>query len=246
MKHVLVTGASSGIGRATVKRFADDGWKVGMIARRENLLKEVCSEIPAGWYVAGDYSSPESQEKLSEAIRENGGELDALVNCAGVPGGAGIVEADHDEWIYPLKTMIEGAYRTTKTVLPYLKDGGRIVHVTSIHAYRAERYSSAYGMAKAAINQFCRGLALELGDRGILVNAVAPGYVEAPMTIINGESELTSERFINNYVKGDHMPLRRAGQPSEIAGVIRFLCSDDSSYMTGQVLVVDGGLTITF
>ena len=247
MKHVLITGASSGIGRACVERFASDGWKVGLLARRENLLKEACAQIPnASWYVAGDYSSEETQTRLAEALRENGGQLDALVNCAGVQASTGIVEAPPDEWRFPLKTMVEGAYLTTRTVIPFLKDGGRIVHVTSIHANRAERNSSSYGMAKAAINQFCRALALELADRGILVNAVAPGYVDAPMTIVNGENELESERFINNYVKGDHLPLRRAGKPSEIAGVIRFLCSEDSSYMTGQVLTVDGGLTITF
>ena len=246
MKRVLITGASSGIGRACAERFAADGWQVGLLARRENLLKEACGNLPHSWYVAGDYSNEEVQTRLAAAIRENGGELDAFVNCAGVQGCAGIVDSSPDEWAMPLKTMIGGAYLTSRTVIPFLKDGGRIVHVTSIHANRAEWYASAYGMAKAAINQFCRSLALELAPRGILVNAVAPGYVDAPMTIVNGENELTSERFIANYVKGDHLPLRRAGKPSEIAGVIRFLCSDDSSYMTGQVLTVDGGLTITF
>ena len=124
--------------------------------------------------------------------------------------------------------------------------GGRIIHCTSIHGERAELGSSGYAMAKAAINQYCRGLALELAPRGILVNAVAPGFVDTPMSVVNGVNELEGEWFQKNYVEGHHLPLKRAGKPEEIAGVVFFLAGPDATYLTGQVITVDGGLTITF
>jgi NAD(P)-dependent dehydrogenase (short-subunit alcohol dehydrogenase family) len=101
-------------------------------------------------------------------------------------------------------------------------------------------------MAKAAINQYCRVLAVELAPRGILVNAIAPGFIDTPMSVIGGVNELESDWFKRNYVLGHHLPLRRAAQPEEIAGVALFLAGPDASYITGQVIIVDGGLTITF
>ena len=106
--------------------------------------------------------------------------------------------------------------------------------------------ASAYAMAKAAINQYSRALALELAPRGILVNAIAPGFIDTPMSVVNGVNELESDWFRQNYVAGHHLPLKRAGQPEEIAGVALFLAGPDASYITGQVITVDGGLTITF
>jgi 3-oxoacyl-[acyl-carrier protein] reductase len=142
--------------------------------------------------------------------------------------------------------MLDGAVRMTRVAVPLLVSGGRIVHVTSIHGDRVERGGSAYAMAKAAINQYCRSLALELADKGILVNAIAPGFVATPMSVVNGVDELQSDWFKANYVAGHHLPLRRAGQPEEIAGVAWFLAGPDATYITGQVITVDGGLTITF
>jgi 3-oxoacyl-[acyl-carrier protein] reductase len=101
-------------------------------------------------------------------------------------------------------------------------------------------------MAKAAINQYCRGLALELAEQNILVNAVAPGFIRTAMSIVDGVSELDGEWFKQNYVLGNHLAMRRAGMPEEVAGVFYFLAGPDASYITGQVITVDGGLTITF
>ncbi|WP_322506595.1 SDR family oxidoreductase [Anaerolinea sp.] len=101
-------------------------------------------------------------------------------------------------------------------------------------------------MAKAAINQTCRALALEWADWGILVHTIAPGFMDTPISVVNDVNELQSEWFQQNYVQGHHLPLRRAAQSEEVAGVAYFLAGPDASYITGQVIVVDGGLTITF
>ena len=146
----------------------------------------------------------------------------------------------------PFDLMVNGAVAMSRLAAPLMPDGGRIVHVTSIHGDRVENKASAYAMAKAAINHYCRGLALELAPRNILVNAIAPGFVDTPMSVVDGVNELEGEWFRKNYVEGHHLPLRRAAQPEEIAGVAYFLAGPDASYITGQVITVDGGLTITF
>jgi 3-oxoacyl-[acyl-carrier protein] reductase len=184
---------------------------------------------------------------MSRLLREKWGRVDALVNCAGVSGCGNVIEEPLANWRQPFDTMVNGAVQMTRLVVPFMKNGGRIIHVTSIHGERAEAGSSAYAMAKAALNQFCRGLAVELAARNILVNAIAPGFVRTEMSVRpDGTNELDSDWFRNNYVSGHHLPLRRAGKPEEIAGVAAFLAGPDASYMTGQVLTVDGGLTITF
>lgn len=251
MKTVVLTGASSGIGYAAAKRFAAEGWRAVLMARRGALLREIAEGLPGGEarhpVVAGDYAEEETMRRLNEELEKRGiVSVDALVNCAGVSMTDPVLDSPFERWRKPLDVMLDGAIRVTRAVVPRMREGGRIVHVTSIHARRAERGSSAYGIAKAAIEQFCRGLALELADRGILANSVAPGFVDTPMSSAAGSSELETEWFRQNYVAGRHLPLRRAGKPEEIAGAIFFLCGPDAAYITGHTLTVDGGLTITF
>ena len=160
--------------------------------------------------------------------------------------GAPAIDSALAEWRIPFDTMINGAIFLTRGCAPLMKRGGRIIHVTSIHGERAEVRASAYSMAKAALNQYCRALALELAPAGILVNAIAPGFIDTPMSVVDGVSELDTLWFRANYIEGHHLPLKRAGKPDEIAGVAHFLAGPDASYLTGQVITVDGGLTITF
>jgi len=248
-RKVVVTGASSGIGRATAVRFAADGCDVCLNARRADRLHELLKTLPPGDHLVcpGDYSDPKVIQKMSGDLKNQWSRVDVLVNCAGVAQSADVVESSIENWRKPLDTMFEGGVRTTRLCVPLMPNGGRIVHVTSIHGGRAEPGSSAYAMAKAALNQFCRGLAVELAPRGILVNAIAPGFIDTEMSIgPDGVSELETDWFRSNYVDGHHLPLRRAGRPEEIAGVAAFLAGPDATYLTGQVITVDGGLTITF
>lgn len=247
-KKIVVSGASSGIGKATALRFAQEGWDVCVTARRENVLQELVSSFPKGDHLIcpGDYSDPSCAESIGDAISESWGRLDVLANIAGVYMAAHVIDSPLDEWRKPFDIMVDGAVYLTRMSVPWMKNGGRIIHCTSIHCDRAEIGSSAYAMAKSAINQYCRGLAMELAERNILVNAVAPGFIRTAMSVVNGVSELDGEWFKQNYVDGNHLAMRRAGMPEEVAGVFYFLAGPDASYITGQVITVDGGLTITF
>ncbi len=248
-RKVVITGASSGIGRATAVRFADDGYDVCVNARREPLLQELVDELKPGKHLicAGDYSDANVTETMGEMIRDRWGGVDVLVNSAAMIMQADVIDMPMDEWRRPLDTIIDGAARMTRMAVPLMSRDGRIIHITSIHGERVERGYSAYAMAKAALNQYCRALALELADRGILANAIAPGFIDTAMSIgPDGSNELQTDWFRRNYSEGHHLPLRRAGRAEEVAGVASFLAGPDASYITGQVLAVDGGLNVTF
>lgn len=248
MKRALITGASSGIGEATARRFARDGWDVCVTARREERLHTLLSAMPAGAHLvcAGDMAEEATSERLAALVQERWGGLDAIVHCAGVCHTADVIESPLEVWWRPFDIMLNGAVYLMRGLVPLLPEGGRIVMVTSIHGERVEAKVSAYAMVKAALNQYCRAMALELAPRGILVNAIAPGFIDTPMSMVNGVNELETDWFRANYVDGHHLPLKRPGQPDEIAGVAAFLAGPDATYLTGQVICVDGGLTITF
>ena len=245
---VLITGAASGIGRATAIRFASEGYDVCANDIQSDKLAGLLGILPAGNHLLlkGSYADIETIEQGASIISDNWGVLDALVNCAGVSEKTDPLQMDIGRWRIIFDTMINGCVMISKLAAQFMHTGGRMIHVTSIHSFRAEGSASSYSMAKAAINQFCRSMAVELAGRNILVNAIAPGFVDTAMSIVSGENELESEWFKTNYIDSHHLPLRRAATAGEIAGVALFLAGKDASYITGQVIIVDGGLTITF
>lgn len=245
---VLITGAASGIGRATALRFAREGYDVCANDIQADKLAQLLGELPPGNHLIlkGSYADKEAIKNGEKLIKENWGTLDALVSCAGISGKTDPLEMDIEQWRVLFDTMVNGCILISKLAAQFMPDGGRIIHVTSIHGTRAELGASSYSMAKSAINQYCRSMAVQLADRNILVNAIAPGFVDTAMSIVDGVSELEGEWFKTNYIDSHHLPLRRAATADEIAGVVFFLAGRDASYITGQVITVDGGLTITF
>lgn len=249
MKNVIVLGGSSGIGKAIAKRFAAEGWRVLIASEDLKKAKDALEELSGERHHAMevDVRKDAQIEQLAAFVKKEFGEFDALINSVGVSEGQAVIGSDFNCWDNTLQVMMYGTVKCSRALIPLLKEGGRIIHITSIHHNRVAANSSAYGMAKAAITQFTRCLAVELASRNILVNAVAPGFINTPMSIkADGRNELDSDWFKDNYVKYDHLPLKRAGNPEEVAGVAYFLAGPDASYITGSVITVDGGLTITF
>lgn len=248
-KKVIVLGGSSGIGRSAAQRFAKEGWTVLVAAPDFDNVKKVVQSLEGEGHMALelDVLKQDGLEQLQAIVEKDFYPLDAIVNSIGISKAVSVIQSDFEEWDSLLQVMMYGVIKASRLLIPFLINGGRIINVTSIHWSRVAAGSSSYGIAKAAITQFTRSLAVELASRNILINAVAPGFVNTGMSIKeDGRNELDSEWFHDNYIKYDHLPLRRAAEPGEIAGVIWFLAGPVASYITGSVVTVDGGLTITF
>ena len=246
--RAIITGAASGIGRATAIRFAAEGYDLCINDIQTEKLASLFRELPSGNHVMfpGNYAVKKDIDKGEKIIAENWNRLDVLVNCAGISEKSDPVNDSLETWRKVFDIMTNGCILISALALKFMQNNARIIHITSIHGGRAEKGASSYAMAKSSIDQFCRSMAVELADRNILVNAIAPGFVDTAMSLVDGISELESDWFRNNYIDSHHLPLRRAARASEIAGVALFLAGKDASYITGQVIVVDGGLTITF
>jgi 3-oxoacyl-[acyl-carrier protein] reductase len=247
---VIVLGGSSGIGEATAQRFASEGWRVVVAAPSLDEVLKVRNRLPGEGHLALalDVTRDQDINNLRDSVQhEWNGLFDVLVNSVGISSSTPVLDSKFEDWDVPIQVMLYGVVRSVRALVPLLPDGGRIVNITSIHHERVAFGSSAYGVAKAAITNYTRGLAVELASRGILANCIAPGFVRTPLSIKeDGVNELETKWFKDNYIDYDHLPLKRAAEPEEIAGVVWFLAGPDSSYITGSVITVDGGLTITF
>jgi len=181
-------------------------------------------------------------------IAEAQGRIDILVNNAAISYYEELLNSSLDHWRETQAVNLEAQYVASKLVAPHMIKGGwgRIVNIASTQAIATEATVGAYAASKGAIVSFTRSLAVELAPYGINANAIAPGCIHTPMSVVNGVDETTTEYFQAWYVGKRKIPLARPGQPEEIARVAVFLASDDASYVTGHTLVADGGLTITF
>lgn len=249
----IITGAGSGIGAATAVRFVEEGAAVIINGRTRSKLEEVARKINRPDKVVILPGDVRDERLAPEAVREADkrfGRLDVVVSNAAAYSPTPFPQATLNEWLDKMFNIIlHGAYQLAREASRYMIDkkiAGRIINVTSIHGTQGERGASNYGAAKAAVNQFTRCLAIELAPYNIRANAVAPGFIDTPMAVYDGQNELESARFLQQYVAERRIPLARAGLSEEIAGTILFLASNDSSYVTGHVLVADGGLTCTF
>jgi 3-oxoacyl-[acyl-carrier protein] reductase len=231
-KRALVTGASKGIGRAIVEELARAGAEVVVGYRSGAEEAQALAREIAGRAVQADVSSAEDAARLVEEA----GDLDILVNNAGITRDGLLARMSDDDWRTVLDTNLSSVFYTCRAVCrPMMrKRSGSIVNISSIVGVHGNWGQTNYGASKAGIIGFTKSLARELGSRGIRANVVAPGYVRTQLTDVLPE-EATAAMLENT-------PLGRLGEPSDVAGAVRFLCSDEASFITGDVLLVDGGL----
>jgi NAD(P)-dependent dehydrogenase (short-subunit alcohol dehydrogenase family) len=238
-KVALVTGAARGIGLATAKRFLTEGWRVALLDIEAELLNDAVAAIGDPDHtlaLACDVSDAKAVAAAMQTMSKRFGRLDALVNNAGIAVFAPIMETSDADWSRILEVNLTGPFLCTKAAAPLMREqgGGAIVNITSISAVRASTLRSAYGTSKAGLAHLTKQLAVELASLGIRVNAVAPGPVETAMAKAVHTPEIRADYH-------DAIPLNRYGLEEELAEAIFFLCSDRSSYITGQILAVDGG-----
>jgi NAD(P)-dependent dehydrogenase (short-subunit alcohol dehydrogenase family) len=235
----LVTGAASGIGRACAEKLAQDGFTV------VSLDRDPISD-PPGPAVEYDLADVGGLGALLERIAKETGPVDVLVNNAAFFASTPVDTLTLDEVQRVLDVnLLAGVMLSVLTGREMRARGwGRIISVTSIKDAFGEVNSLAYDVAKGGLAQATRTLAVELGRDGVLVNAVAPGYVSTAMSVIDGENELESDWFRANFVESGRLPLGRAAEPSEIAACVAWLASEASSYVNGATFRLDGGLSV--
>ena len=237
-RRALVTGAAGGIGAAIAHELTQANMDV---VRLDRDVVEGTGSIQA------DLSAVSELGHLVDDI-ETGGPIDVLVSCAGIFEGQLATDLDLADYDRTLRINLHAAvYLMSAFASRMAKRGyGRIVAITSIHARLSEPTALAYDVGKGGLDAAVRTIAIEHADCGVLVNAVAPGFVRTAMSIVDGEDELDSSWFRDQYLDTGRLPMRRAAEPREIASAVGYLASDANTYVTGSSLTVDGGLSARF
>lgn len=240
-KVAFITGATRGIGKAIALRFAKDGYDIALNYRKENEeLNQTKSEIEKNgvkcFAVSGDVSVYEDCERMAKEIIENLGSIDCLVNNAGITKDMLLMRMKEEDFRQVIDVNLVGTFNVTKTVIPFMMKArqGRIINISSVVGVAGNAGQANYAASKAGIIGFTKSLAKEVASRNILVNSVAPGFIQTDMTAV-----------LKDEVKDEiakSIPLKRMGTADDVANVIAFLASDAASYITGQVINVDGGM----
>jgi meso-butanediol dehydrogenase / (S,S)-butanediol dehydrogenase / diacetyl reductase len=231
----IVTGAARGIGLATAKLFIEQGWRAVLVDRDADELESAANGLDHALAIVADVAEPAEVDRMVAETIAWAGRIDCLVNNAGVADFRPIEETTFAKWREVMATNLDGIFLCCQAATPALKETrGSIVNISSISGLRGSTLRVAYGTSKAAVAHLTRQYAVELGEYGIRVNAVAPGPVRTKLAIA-----VHSQAIIDAY--HDAIPLNRYGQEREIAEVICFLASDRASYVTGQNIAADGG-----
>ncbi|MCI8383671.1 MAG: 3-oxoacyl-[acyl-carrier-protein] reductase [Clostridia bacterium] len=240
-KVALVTGATRGIGRQIAITLAQEGYDIALNYRKENeelemVRKEIEENNVKCLLVKGDVSCFEECETLVGKVIETFGKIDVLVNNAGITKDMLLMRMKKEDFEQVIDVNLIGTFNVTKHVIAFMLKArtGRIINISSVVGVSGNAGQTNYSASKAGIIGFTKSLAKEVASRGILVNAVAPGFIETNMT------DVLKEEVKEEIAKS--IPLKRMGTSKDVANVVKFLASEDSSYLTGQVLQVDGGM----
>jgi 3-oxoacyl-[acyl-carrier protein] reductase len=241
----LVTGGSRGIGRGIVQAFAREGAKVAFVYRgnqaaADSLVAEITQAGGTALALQGDVAAPDTAKQCFDKVQQAwGGRVDILVNNAGVIRDGLFVRMSDDDWSTVIRTNLDGVFRFCRIaaeIMALKQRSGRIINISSVAADHVNKGQANYVASKGAINAFTKALAAELAARSVTVNAIAPGFIETDMSeAVRNAAGDTIKKMI---------PAKRYGQPADIAAVAVFLASPAASYITGQVITVDGGLSL--
>jgi NAD(P)-dependent dehydrogenase (short-subunit alcohol dehydrogenase family) len=249
----LVTGAARGIGLAAARALAEEGARVMLCDIDQDPLRTAADELLGGGLQVGatatDVADRDGLAHAVEAAVGKWGRLDILVSNAAITDDTPFDRLSPAQWHKVMGTNLDSVLFGAQAAMPHLRrsPSPSIVNVASIQGLRGQPNSMAYATAKGAVVNLTRCMAVDFGPLGIRVNAVAPGYIDTRMALMHGNvHEHQTDWFQDVFIKHGRLPLRRPGKADDVAGPILFLASDDSRYVTGQVLVVDGGLTCTY
>jgi 3-oxoacyl-[acyl-carrier protein] reductase len=248
----IITGAGQGLGRAVAREFVEEGCAVALFDVNPQTLTEAEAELRGKSHrvtsYALDITDYQNYGKAIGDVAKAWAHIHILVNNAAIALYGTILEDSLEAWRKQIAVNLEAIYMGTKMVVPYMtqQQFGRIINIASIQGFSSSGQCGAYNAAKGGVIAFTKSLAVELAPYNIAVNAVAPGFMRTPMAVINGVEESATEDFKKWYVEKRHIPMARTGYPEDVSGTVVFLASDYCRYMTGNVIVVDGGLTSTF
>lgn len=242
-KVAIITGGSRGIGKEIAKKFAKENYNlvINYVSEKTNTeeLKKEFKELGAEvLFIKTNVTSYEECEKMAKDAINKFGKIDVLVNNAGVTKDSLLLRMKEEDFDTVINVNLKGTFNVTKACIPYMmkKKSGKIVNISSVVGISGNSGQANYAASKAGIIGFTKSVAKELASRNILANCVAPGYIATDMT--NGLSDAVKES-INNQI-----PLKRVGMPEEVAKAVYFLAGEENSYITGQVINVDGGMLI--
>ena len=240
-KVAFITGGTRGIGREIAITLAENGFDIVVNYREQNdllasLQEEIESKNVEFLSVQGDVSKYEDAERMIKEIIDKFARIDVLVNNAGITKDTLIMRMQKEDFENVVNVNLVGTFNVTKNVVPYMmkQRDGRIINLSSVVGISGNAGQANYAASKAGIIGFTKSLAKEVGSRNILVNAVAPGFIETQMT------EVLKPEIKEEIIKT--IPLKRTGKTRDVANVVKFLASEDSSYITGQVIQIDGGM----
>ena len=236
---VIVTGASRGIGEAIARELAAAGFRLALVARSADRLAELAAELGGEDKILacpGDISDFDDVQRIVTEVQEKFGEIYGLVNNAGITKDGLLMRMSPENWQAPIDINLGGTFYFTRAVAPIMMRArnGRIINISSVIGLTGNAGQANYAASKAGIIALTKSVAKELGGRGICCNAVAPGFIATDMT-----ADLPEKVRAGML---DQIPLKRFGEGKDVAGVVKFLLSPEASYITGQTLVVDGGM----